>query len=43
MRFRISVNLEDVVEEQDGSYGAGVNIAARLERICEGGNFEPST
>jgi len=36
MVFRIGVNLGDVVEEKDRIYGDGVNIAARLESICEG-------
>jgi TolB-like protein len=37
MRFRIGVNLGDVVEKEDRIFGDGVNIAARLEAICEGG------
>jgi adenylate cyclase len=37
MLFRIGVNLGDVVEEEDRIYGDGVNIAARVESICEGG------
>ena len=37
MVFRIGVNLGDVVEEKNRIYGDGVNIAARLESICEGG------
>jgi adenylate cyclase len=37
MVFRIGVNLGDVVEEKNLIYGDGVNIAARLESICEGG------
>jgi adenylate cyclase len=37
MRFRIGVNLGDVVEKEDRIFGDGVNIAARLESICEGG------
>ncbi len=37
MTFRIGVNLGDVVEEDDRIYGDGVNIAARLESLCEGG------
>ena len=37
MVFRIGVNLGDVVEEDDRIYGDGVNIAARLEAVCEGG------
>ena len=38
MQFRIGVNLGDVIEESDGTiYGDGVNIAARLEALAEGG------
>src|SRR5262245_54084 len=38
MRFRIGVNLGDVIEEADGTiYGDGVNIAARMEALAEGG------
>ena len=37
MTFRIGVNLGDVVEEDGRIYGDGVNIAARLESICDGG------
>jgi len=38
MEFRIGVNLGDVVEEEGRIYGGGVNIAARLESLCEGGD-----
>ena len=38
MQFRIGVNLGDVIEEVDGTiYGDGVNIAARMEALAEGG------
>jgi len=37
MAFRIGVNLGDVVVEDGHIYGDGVNIAARLESLCEGG------
>ncbi len=38
IRLRIGVNLGDVVHEADGDlYGDGVNIAARLEQLCEPG------
>jgi len=37
MNFRIGINLGDVVEEEDRIYGDGVNIAARMESLCEGG------
>ena len=40
MQFRIGVNLGDVIEEADGTiYGDGVNIAARLEALAEGGGI----
>src|SRR5215468_7209865 len=36
MRFRIGVNLGEVIERADGTvYGDGVNIAARLESVAE--------
>ena len=38
IEFRIGIHLGDVVEEADGDLmGEGVNIAARLEGICEPG------
>jgi TolB-like protein/class 3 adenylate cyclase len=38
IEFRVGVHLGDVVEENDGDLmGDGVNIAARLEGICEPG------
>jgi TolB-like protein/class 3 adenylate cyclase/Flp pilus assembly protein TadD len=38
MPFRIGVNLGDVIEQDDGTiYGDGVNIAARMEALAEGG------
>ena len=38
IEFRVGIHLGDVVEESDGDLmGAGVNIAARLEGICEPG------
>jgi adenylate cyclase len=39
MLFRIGVNLGDIVEEDDRIYGDGVNIAARLEGMAEGGGI----
>jgi adenylate cyclase len=39
MLFRIGVNLGDIVEEGDRIYGDGVNIAARLEGMAEGGGI----
>jgi TolB-like protein/class 3 adenylate cyclase len=37
IRYRIGVNLGDVLIEDDDILGDGVNIAARLEGICEPG------
>jgi adenylate cyclase len=37
MEFRIGINLGDVIVERDRIYGDGVNIAARIEELCEGG------
>ena len=38
--FRVGIHLGDVVEESDGDLmGDGVNIAARLETVCEPGGI----
>ena len=37
MRFRIGVNLGDVISEENALYGTGVNVAARLEQLAEPG------
>jgi hypothetical protein len=34
--LRIGVNLGDVVAEVDDLFGDGVNVAARLEQLCDG-------
>src|SRR6185437_11017247 len=39
VRFRIGVNLGDVIVEPDDIYGEGVNVAARLEQLAEPGNI----
>ena len=39
MAFRIGVNLGDVVIEGERIYGDGVNIAARMEGLAEGGGI----
>ena len=35
MLFRIGVNLGDVIEDDNNLLGDGVNVAARLESICQ--------
>ena len=37
MRFRIGINLGDVMVEGDDVYGEGVNVAARLQELAEPG------
>ncbi len=37
IEFRIGVNLGDVIIEGDDIHGDGVNVAARLEGLCEPG------
>jgi len=39
MRFRIGINLGDVIQEEERIYGDGVNIAARLEGLSEPGGI----
>ena len=40
MRFRIGINLGDVITKSDGTiYGDGVNIAARLESLAAAGGL----
>jgi len=39
MDFRIGLNLGDVVTEGERIYGDGVNIAARMEGLAEGGGI----
>ena len=39
MRFRIGVNLGDVIVEDARLYGDGVNVTARLEGLAEGGGI----
>ena len=39
MVFRIGVNLGDIIQEDDRIYGDGVNIAARIESLADGGGI----
>ena len=39
MHFRVGVNLGDVIQEGDRIYGDGVNIAARIEGLADGGGI----
>ncbi len=39
MEFRIGINLGDVVEEEDRIFGDGVNIAAKMQSLADGGGL----
>jgi class 3 adenylate cyclase len=39
MMFRMGLHVGDIVVEQERIYGAAVNLAARLERVAEGGGL----
>ncbi len=39
MRFRIGINLGDVIDDGDNLLGDGVNIAARIETLAEPGGI----
>ena len=39
MRFRIGINVGDVMVKDGDIFGDGVNVAARLESLAEGGGI----
>jgi len=39
LQFRIGINVGDVIIEADDIFGDGVNVAARLEGLCEPGGL----
>ena len=39
IRFRIGINLGDVISEDDDIFGDGVNVAARLQELAEPGGI----
>jgi adenylate cyclase len=39
MAFRIGINIADVIEDGDRLYGAGVNVAARIESLADAGGI----
>ncbi len=42
LKFRMAVNLGDVIDDGEDIYGEGVNIAARLEALAEPGGISIS-
>ena len=39
LTFRIGINVGDIISEQGDIFGDGVNVAARLESLCEPGGL----
>ena len=42
MEFRIGINLDDVIKEDERTYGDGVNLAARVEGLAAAGGISIS-
>ena len=44
IRFRVGINVGDVIVEDDDIHGDGVNVAARIEGLCNPGEvFDSAT
>jgi class 3 adenylate cyclase/TolB-like protein len=39
LQYRIGINSGDVIKREDGSYGDGINIAARVEKLAKPGGI----
>ena len=39
LQYRIGINSGDVIKQKDGSYGDGINIAARVEKLAKPGGI----
>ena len=37
IRFRVGINVGDIIIDGDDIFGGGVNVAARVENECEAG------
>ena len=42
LKFRIGVNIGDVVHDGDRIYGSGINVAARIENLADAGGISIS-